>query len=393
LTALRRVTTSGDFIPEIDGLRFIAIFSVFVFHVAAGMAVRTPQFARPQGSPIADMVWNGFRGVELFFVISGFVLGLPFATHALQGRPKVDLGRYFLRRLTRLEPPYVLCMLLLFALHVLVRHRSASALLPHLGASLLYLHNLVYASESSINNVSWSLEIEVQFYLLAPLLAALFFIRDKTARRCAIAALCAASITLGWLFLAPGQRAHLSILRFGHFFLLGFLLADVYLQDWKDPRPRSGWWDLVSLAGWPLLFLFLSGTSQPSAGGALGHEPALTAFGFPLAVFFLYCAAFRGRLSNRLIVNPWITVIGGMCYTIYLLHNPALGMILGLTSRLPASGIYTWDLSLQVATSGVVVLFVSAIYFVMIEKPCMRRDWPARLLDRVRSSWPVLTPR
>ncbi|HTO97144.1 MAG TPA: acyltransferase [Myxococcales bacterium] len=383
LARFRRVTTSGGFIAEIDGLRFIAIFVVVVFHVAAGLMVRDPvRFAPQRHGLIGAMAWNGFRGVELFFVISGFILGLPFAAHALQGKPRVDLKQYLLRRVTRLEPPYVLCMILLFALQVLVRHREAGALLPHLGASLLYLHNLIYAAESPINNVAWSLEVEIQFYLLAPALAALFLIRGKARRRAAIVALCASSVLLGWLFIEPGQRAYLSILRFGHFFLIGFLLADVYLTDWRE-RPVRRWsWDLVSIAGWPLLFLFLSGTAQPAPGQAPGHEPALTTFGFPVAVFFLYCAAFQGRLTNRILVNGWITTIGGMCYTIYLLHNPALALILDRTQHLPATGFYQLDLVLQVAVAAPLILAPSLVYFALIEKPCMRRDWPRRLLAR-----------
>ena len=394
LSRFRRVTASGSFIAEIDGLRFIAIFAVVLFHLAVGLAIKNPaRFGRPQDSLLGAMALNGFRGVELFFVISGFILGLPFAAHALQSKPRVDLRAYLLRRLTRLEPPYVLCMVLLFGLQVLVRHRSAAQLLPHLSAGLAYVHNLVYASENPINNVAWSLEVEVQFYLLAPLLAGLFAIRGKALRRATLVALCVASITLGWLFIEPGQRAYLSILRFGHFFLLGFLLADVYLTDWSG-RPRRSWaWDLLSVAGWPLLFLFLSGTAQPQAGQAPGREPLLTTFGFPLSVFLLYCAAFRGTLSNRLIVNRWITTIGGMCYTIYLLHNPALNMILAGTARFSLTGVYGVDLLVQLVVVTPLLLVPSALYFALIEKPCMRRDWPRRLLERAQSLRPVLLPR
>src|SRR6202140_3875595 len=147
LSRFRRVTASGSFIAEVDGLRFIAIFAVVLFHLAVGLAIKNPaRFGRPQDSLLGAMALNGFRGVELFFVISGFILGLPFAAHALQSKPRVDLRAYLLRRLTRLEPPYVLCMVLLFGLQVLVRHRSAAQLLPHLSAGLAYVHNLVYAS-------------------------------------------------------------------------------------------------------------------------------------------------------------------------------------------------------------------------------------------------------
>jgi peptidoglycan/LPS O-acetylase OafA/YrhL len=379
LSPFRRITGSGAFIAEIDGLRFVAIGSVLLFHLAVGLAIKSPEhFTRPPGSLAADLVFNGFRGVELFFVISGFILAMPFAGHGLLGKPAVSLKSYFMRRVTRLEPPYVLCMILLFGMHVLFRGRSARELLPHLGASLVYLHNLVYASESPINNVTWSLEIEIQFYVLTPLLAALFTIRGKA---------------LGWLFIEPNGRAYYSIFRFLHFFLVGFLLADVYLTDWKGKPRRSYLWDLVALVGWPLLFLTWSGTATPLPGEAPGREPLQTVLLVPAGVFLLYCAAFRGRLANLVFVNPLVTTIGGMCYTIYLLHNPALALIVSWTRGLGSTGSYAFNLFVQSLVVFPVLFVPCAAYFLLVEKPCMSRDWPRRLWRRISPDRPALTPR
>ena len=92
------------FIPQIDGLRFVAISSVALFHVYAALE---------RGAIPPTLAFNtdlAKRGVELFFAISGFILGVPFASHYLLNAPKVDPKRYFLRRLTRLEPPYFLSL-------------------------------------------------------------------------------------------------------------------------------------------------------------------------------------------------------------------------------------------------------------------------------------------
>jgi peptidoglycan/LPS O-acetylase OafA/YrhL len=74
----RRVTTERHFIPQIDGLRFAAIFSVVVFHLYASLdhngLIPLPF---PDGMPVLSMLSK--RGVELFFLISGFILGMPFA--------------------------------------------------------------------------------------------------------------------------------------------------------------------------------------------------------------------------------------------------------------------------------------------------------------------------
>src|SRR5712692_5459743 len=97
---LRRITSSGRFVPEIDGLRFVAITSVVLYHLH-GFVVSDAVVPRTQDS-FRAIVEHGYRGVNLFYVISGFILGLPFAAHHLKGKPAVSLQSYFLRRVTRL---------------------------------------------------------------------------------------------------------------------------------------------------------------------------------------------------------------------------------------------------------------------------------------------------
>jgi peptidoglycan/LPS O-acetylase OafA/YrhL len=385
-----RVTTSGNFISEIDGLRFIAIGTVVLFHLMVNLSIKAPAAYTPPagGSLLVAIAAPGFHGVELFFIISGFILALPFATHYLKGGRPVGLKQYFLRRVTRLEPPYMLCMLIMFVALVKVKGRSPDALLPHLGASLLYLHNVVYGGESLVNNVAWSLEIEIQFYVLVPLLAAFFRVKDRRVRRTLLAGVAALSVVVGWLFITPETpRAYLSILRFLHFFLLGFLLADVYLVDW-DARPRRDLaWDLVSLVGWPALFLVWNrGEAWSPLGLPPGRGSALAAVFFPAVALPLYMAAFRGRFTNALITTGWLTTIGGMCYTIYLFHNPLLGVILSATRHLVPTGSYSVNLLLQAVVATPLMLLPCGAYFLLVEKPCMRRDWPRRLLDRARTS-------
>ena len=93
----RRITTQKRFIPQIDGLRLVAISSVALLHLYA--ALETGIIPAPW-SMSSDLPK---RGVELFFAISGFILGIPFASHYIRKAARVDLKQYFLRRLTRLE--------------------------------------------------------------------------------------------------------------------------------------------------------------------------------------------------------------------------------------------------------------------------------------------------
>jgi peptidoglycan/LPS O-acetylase OafA/YrhL len=174
------------------------------------------------------------------------------------------------------------------------------------------------------------------------------------------------------LFVPHHPRVQLSILAYLQFFLIGFLLADVFLVTWKDPSRRRFPWDVIALAGWPLLFLAL-------------QSKALTHWVFPALVFTLYCAAFRGRVINRFFCNRWIIAVGGMCYSIYLVHYAVISAVGRFTKALGAHLPNPVYLLLQLVLVGTVIVVVCGMYFVVLEKPCMRRDWPQRLWEYARS--------
>jgi peptidoglycan/LPS O-acetylase OafA/YrhL len=333
LDHLRRKTTSGRFIPEIDSLRFVAIAMVVLYHLAGFVAENDRlSLVKEAGKGwVYSVASVGHYGVQLFFMISGFVLALPFATHRLSGGRRVQLRAYFLRRLTRLEPPYVLAMVG-FAILLAARHRYLPAdIARHLGASLLYMHNLVYANGSLINNVAWSLEIEVQFYCLAPVLALLYAVERPWLRRAIIGVL----FGLCAFFLAPAMHGRwaLTLLGFLHFFLVGFLVADLYVTDWRH-QPRDPWW-------W--------------------------------------------RQPRRVLRNPWIATIGGMCYSIYLLHFPFISFVGHHSLPLAQHSTPLLHLMAQAVVILPLLLLVSSVYFVLIERPCMDRDWPRKLRQRLAS--------
>jgi peptidoglycan/LPS O-acetylase OafA/YrhL len=374
-----RETSSGRFIPEMDGLRFVAIGMVVLFHLNGYLSMKSPAYyAYPQTGWLAQAASVGFRGVELFFAISGFILGLPFAAHHLKGTPPVKLRKYYLRRLTRLEPPYFVALLVFFGLALVAQGKSAGAFYPHLAASLVYLHGLIYGAASPVMGVAWSLEVEIQFYILVPLLTVLFAVRNRLARRLVFLVVIAAVLGLQSLFLHNNPRAALSILAYLQYFLVGFLLADIFLADWGENPRRAIYWDLAALLGWPLLFIVL-------------RSPALTHWLFPGLILVLYCAGFRGRWVNRILVNPWITAVGGMCYSIYLIHYQVLSAVGRFSKRITEGSPYWFHLSAQALLGGFAVVISSGVYFVLLEKPCMRRDWPLRAWAFVKRR--VVPPR
>jgi peptidoglycan/LPS O-acetylase OafA/YrhL len=372
LRKLSRITASGRYIPEIDGLRFLAILPVVLFHIRTFMLVKSENFYTPATSNdwLVRLTAHGHYGVQLFFVISGFVLALPFAAHFLKATGRVKLRDYYLRRLTRLEPPYILCLLICFLLLILINKYSAEGLWPHLLTGLFYAHTLVYGTHNPLNLITWSLEIEIQFYLLVPLLARVFTIRNRVNRRKLLIFTCLVLIIIQSLFFPAGGRLELSILNFLQYFLIGFLLADVYLCDWNEAPHHQLRWDLAALTGLALtVWLF--------------QWPRLTHLLLPFLIFWIYYSVFRGVYVTHLLTRPLLTVIGGMCYTIYLIHFQIIAFVIRLLPPFKISNYFYVNYLLQLPIFLLVIMAASVIFFVSVERPCMRKDWPRRLMRKL----------
>jgi peptidoglycan/LPS O-acetylase OafA/YrhL len=107
----------------------------------------------------------------------------------------------------------------------------------------------------------------------------------------------------------------------------------------------------------------------------------------PAVLLLAYTAAFRGRLINRFFANPWITVIGGMCYTIYLYHVPIAWWVQrGLSAYVIGDiryDVLPWSL-LQLLAVCVGIVIACVPLFLAFEKPFMRR-WTSRFASRRRS--------
>ena len=378
-----RVTSSTSFIPEIDGLRFFAIITVVVFHLNTA-------FSRQLGLPDLALLELGGKdnffqpawwiirldlGVKVFFSISGFVLALPFLKQYLGIGPAVKLNSYYLRRLTRLEPPFVLSLIIFLLVHLYVLGTDSASLFPSFGAGLLYAHVLLFGEPSPINPVTWSLETEAQFYLLMPLIFALFCaIRNAMWRAAALVLFFALAIWFkAYSFYNGLSHVGSTVLAFGTHFLTGILVAYLYLTKPTLFKERSYWHDLAGAAAIIGLFVFY----KPQAYW-------LNNVLFNICTFALMASAFRGRLFNRFFTWSPIYLIGGMCYSIYLLHYAFFHLWVKIGQHLVTVWGYKTDLVIQMLTGIPVVLLVSAVFFVLIEKPCMDKDWPKQLTSRLR---------
>lgn len=186
---------SGDFyFPELDGLRALAILLVIVHHswVVAG----APKIVVPVGGIGVDLTpvfATGHVGVNLFFVLSGFLLSFPFLTAYFQRRPAPSVRKYYMRRFLRIAPAFYVAVLLQVALGTTRWFLGGSEAWQTIPAHLTFLFNFSPLAQSAINGAFWTLSIEVQFYLVLPLIMYLVI-----KRRSVLAVFGIIALGLGW---------------------------------------------------------------------------------------------------------------------------------------------------------------------------------------------------
>ena len=347
---LHRKTYSLNYIPEVDGIRFLAIFMVFLHH--AFSVFGTIFGSGPVQRSFTDVLMgNGFKGIHIFFVLSGFILALPFIKWRESEGQKVSTKSYFLRRLIRLEPPYILSLLICVFMQWDPTH--GPEIWRHFFAAVFYSHNLIYGRFGNPNGVGWTLEIEAQFYILAPLIFQVFRLQ-KGARRLLLVTV-AALFCMAQYFYAPATP---SLYLYIPYFLLGAAIADIY-ADGGLPQLNGGW----VLAAAALLY------------GLTWYLPILQSkeanLPFPFIVAALLFCIFNNNSLRRLFSLQAITIIGGMCYSIYLLHYPVLFFVGNITKVLYRGQGFWKNFAVQLPLYAIGVLVICSIYFLLVEKPFM----------------------
>lgn len=310
--------------PSIDGLRGAAAVVVVAFHCFEAVAlpdrVRTLWLASPLG-----VLVNGAGAVHLFFVLSGYVLSL-----ALLRDP--GLTRYYVRRVFRIQPPYMAAVLFAWALSALYvpggRASVAGMPLVHLPAARLPLALAFPSMAFGQLPVGWSLYVEMAMSIVFPLWLAL-------ARRVHPLALVALGIGLVGL---RDPRLHFLV------FTLDFALgAALYLERERWARWLGGL-DPAAWALWLLAALALIQAPYALAWQTVGraellrgHDPAVVlCMGTGSAM--LVAAVLHARGFERFFSRPPAQLLGRVSYSLYLVHFPLLAALLSvLGSRVPAA--------------------------------------------------------
>lgn len=393
----RRQVSQGVYRAEIDGLRFFAImFVIFGHSLERAERLFPPSRAWLTGSPVGAFLQIAPPGVLLFFAISGFVLATQAQKASVSPLSPRFLKSYFGRRILRIEPPYILLLVATWAFISLTHYTPeavrrfdvapASLTLSLLGA-IFYVHDLVWGTFPRLFPPGWSLEVEVQFYLLAPLLFALWAALRGVGDRFALAVMIAlCGLNLKMIFPQTWGPLHVrySILNYFSYFWIGVAMS--YLRE-----PVTAWvarlnGAMATALGWGGLAAFIAFAAPADQDSIAVEIPRLLGVYLSLAAIFAAVLDARSGFA-KFCAAPWISLIGGACYSIYLVHIQLIQPIFVYTAKaapnLPPIGVAAlFPLSAAVAT------LVGLTYYVQIERRFMAPDWPQALYSGAKRLLP-----
>ena len=372
----------------LDGWRAVACLLVLFHHTGFWLHC----------GPI--VIW-GFTGVHLFFVLSGYLLFRPFGKVMRMDTP-FRLKRFYLRRLLRIYPAYLLALVAFTAV------RYVSCLHPpslhDLATHLLFAFNSANQREFfGINAAFWTLAIEAQFYLLLPFLtflvyralgrraipamfatAALFLLVGVTARALEVLQTTGPGFTN-----EPAIRFH-TVFSFLDLFAGGMFVAAFDVRD--HPSKTLGW-----AAGWGLLAvgtsLFLLANRWCTLAGAgdwmlVNNSAFLCGFAPLLCLgltMILYVVVRSEGFLTSILANRAFVNVGKVSYSVYLFH---ILVQLPMFPLLPLTAVH--DYALRTFCWGLIslgpTLLVATVTYRLAEAPFLRLA--AGLRDREATSDP-----
>jgi peptidoglycan/LPS O-acetylase OafA/YrhL len=389
----RRQVSQGVYRAEIDGLRFFAIaFVIFGHSLERAERMFPSSQAWLTGSRLGGFLQIAPPGVMLFFAISGFVLATQAQKASASPLSVNFLKSYFGRRILRIEPPYILLLVATWAFISLTHYTpegvkrfdvAPASLHVSLIAAIFYIHDLVWGTFPRLFPPGWSLEVEVQFYLLAPLLFAVWATLRGTGERLALAlliALCGLNLKLMGLETLGPLHVTYSILNYFSYFWIGVALS--YLREPVAARVAQMSGGAATALGWGGLAAFVAFAAPAEQDSLFVEIPRLLVVYAGLATVFAAVLDARSGFA-KFCSAPWISLIGGACYSIYLLHLQIVQMVFVLAAKV-APGLPFPGVAALFVIAAAAAVTLGLIYYVQIERRFMARDWPSQVAAFVR---------
>ena len=177
---IRRQDSIPGYLYALDGLRAVALLMIFFFHSWQQTWISFNIQLRPGVYLFnLDLIQRfGYFAIDAFFVLSGFGLFYPIARSMFKEAEPVDWKTFFIKRLRRIYPAYVLMLLILLIFPVMswgtTKEMAPLELFKHFGSHLLFIHTFWDKTLGTTISTAWTMGIEVQFYVIFPLIARLF---------------------------------------------------------------------------------------------------------------------------------------------------------------------------------------------------------------------------
>ena len=366
------VREPSHYLHELECLRGLAILLVFLFHAWGISGLQWPA----QPAPGLGFIAAGNTGVTLFFVLSGFLLSLPWLRYWLiPGQRQPSVLHYLQARAMRILPLYY-CALAITWLATGNTETVARAAIFQFVSFSAFPYSVVW----------WTLVTEVQFYVLLPLLMSLWISGRRGRWMCAVLLAAWAAAYFSLVLQADPERAAASFLLtksvFARLpaFLLGIVAAAVYLRasQWQCVSRQTPAWRygglLLTLASLFLLEYVLGrvatmGDKQAELQWHLHHtwEAALWST-------VMLCLLLSRLPGAHLLLNPALAITGKLSYSLYLVHVPVLFYcIYPIRGRMGLEAFQqSWWLYGVGISALLLSLLLSWISFILIERPFLR---------------------
>ncbi len=319
-------------IPALDGIRALTVLAIVWYHVWQQSWLSPLIKFRTSGRTLLfslDFIpRTGYLFVDMMLLLSAFCLFLPHARAAVNGSEIPSVSRFYKKRVARIVPPYYLAVLILF-LYALYKnsYSGIAEAMRDLLATLTFTQTLipsVYIG-THINGVLWTAAVEMQFYLIFPLLA--FAFRKKPILTYLVMAV------LGSAYLRLFVLAQEPLMRLTLNQLPGFLgvfangMASAYLFVYLSGKIRSlksskavGWCSCILF----LFAVFLLTRFQRAASRAETVQIFQAQYRFLLSLVFsliLLSVSFGGSVMRAILGNPVMHFLAAISYNLYIWHQ------------------------------------------------------------------------
>jgi len=365
------------YIPELDGLRGIAILLVLLWHFFISIVDRTQVFSDLQivneffkySIPALKWTWSG---VDLFFVLSGFLIGrILIENKGSQNYFKT----FYIRRSFRILPIYILSIVAFWIFYNSEFASNFSWLVENpkpIFSYLLFIQNF-FMGETGFGanwlSITWSLAVEEQFYLLLPLIV--FYCRPKT-----LLGISVIGIVLAVIFrlTLPGLYTYVLLFSRMDALLMGVLIAIFSRNEFfmKYLNKVSSYLVALNVLMLILIVLLTLKANGGKIGGVLNHS----VFAVFYSITLLLCISEGNNLIKNICRSSFLIHIGKISYGIYLYHYFILGILFQIF--IGSSPFITDLLSFSISLASLIATYILAITsFHWFEKPLIKigRRW------------------